>query len=68
MKGNKKVLVKMIEHIGSQKAAARTFRCTQQAISEWMKNGIPIKRAIEAESITNKNFTKEQLRPDIFRA
>jgi predicted transcriptional regulator len=67
MKGSKKALKALVKHFGSQKHAAQEFDCTQQAIAEWFKNGIPVDRAVEAERKTNRCITKEQLRPDIFR-
>jgi len=63
---SKKVLHQVIDHFGSQKAMAKQLRCTQQAISLWLKLEVPIKRAIQIEKKTGGKFTREQLRPDVF--
>lgn len=62
-----KALNKAVEIFGTQKKLAGYLGITQQAISRWVKNGqIPLKQAIEIESLTHKIVLREQLRPDYF--
>lgn len=68
MKGNKKALLKLVKHFGSQKDLASEFDCSQQAISEWFKNGIPVERAVEAERKTKGAVKAVDLRPDVLRS
>lgn len=42
----------LIEHFGSQAAAARAFSVSQPSVWEWQKNGIPEDRQLEAQKIT----------------
>lgn len=44
---------KLISHVGSQYAVAKSFGLSRQAISLWQKTGIPPEHALKAEQITD---------------
>ena len=58
---------KFIQYFGNKANIAKTFKITPQAVNSWFVRGIPVKRAIEIEHITNGAIKREDLRPDIFR-
>ena len=43
----------VIKYFGSQAALAKALKVDRAAVSQWLKNGIPPKRAIEIEILTN---------------
>jgi len=63
---------KVIKHFGSQvKLAAainKAFDCNIKTghIYFWIKNGVPINRAIQIEKVSGGLFNRRYLRPDIF--
>lgn len=56
-----------IEYYGNKANIARAFKVTPQAINSWFVRGIPVKRAIEIERVTEGAIKREDLRPDIFK-
>ena len=44
--------VELINHFGSQTAAARAFGIQPPSVAEWETRGVPEKRQLEAEQIT----------------
>ena len=42
----------LIEHFGTQAAAARALGVKQPSVSEWKKNGIPEDQQLKAQKIT----------------
>ena len=55
----------LIKHFGTQKLA-RALNCHHQNIQYWRKVGLPIKRAIEIEKVTEGKFTRQMLCPHYF--
>lgn len=56
----------LIKHYGTQQRLARALKCHHQNIQYWRKVGIPVKRAIQIERITEGKFTRQMLCPEIF--
>jgi len=56
----------LIEWFSSQAKLAHFIKVSPQVVSNWVARGrISAKCAIRAEAITNGEFKKEQLRPDV---
>jgi hypothetical protein len=53
---------------GAQAAMARALGVSAMTISKWKAKDIPVRWAIIIEAITDKKFTRQQIRPDIFQA
>ena len=58
-------LRKAIQTIGRPELARR-LGVTNMAISQWLKRGLPIERAIQIEAATDGLVSRADLRPDIF--
>lgn len=43
----------LIAHFGSQAAVAKAFGIQQPSVAEWKKRGVPERRQLEAEQITD---------------
>jgi len=56
----------LIKYFGSQKALAEFLNVKHGHIYYWLKNGLPVKRAIEIEKLTDGRFNRRYLRPDVF--
>jgi|14_taG_2_1085336.scaffolds.fasta_scaffold120376_2 DNA-binding transcriptional regulator YdaS (Cro superfamily) len=56
----------LINYFGSQKALADFLGVKHGHIYYWLRNGLPIKRAIEIEKKTNGRFTRKFLCPHFF--
>jgi len=39
---------------------------TQGRVSQWIKEGVPLERALQIERVTNCEVTRHDLRPDAF--
>lgn len=62
----KNKLASLIDWYGTQAMMAKRLGVSKQTVSNWVARGrISAKAAIKAESDTNKDFTKECLRPDV---
>lgn len=46
----------LIKHFGSQTALAKILNVDRAAVSQWLVSGIPPKRAIEIEELTQGKF------------
>jgi len=57
---------KFIEYFGNKADIARAFDVTPQAVNAWFVRGVPVKRAIQIERMTQGKVKREDLRPDIF--
>jgi len=55
-----------IAYFGSITKMATALKCHYQSIQFWEKNGIPVKRAIQIEEVTDGAISRQSLRPDIF--
>jgi len=60
-------LLRAISYYGSQASLARAIGVSAMSVSLWLKNGLPVSRAIEIESATGGEITREELLPEIFR-
>lgn len=63
-------LVRAVEIIGSQTAAAAKIGRTPQAVSEMLCRGgkAPAEWVLPLEAATNGQITRHQLRPDLYPA
>jgi DNA-binding transcriptional regulator YdaS (Cro superfamily) len=57
---------KVINYFGTQKKLADILGVTQMAISQWKKRGIPIKRCVQIEQLSNGKIKREEIWADIF--
>lgn len=53
------------EIVGSQRELAHALGVTQGAVSQWVKNGVPMDRCIPIERATAGAVRCEDLRPDV---
>lgn len=59
-------LLKLIEYFGGQTVLAQKLGVSAQVVHNWTKRGrISATYAIKAEAITNGDFKKQYLRPDV---
>lgn len=64
----KEQLQLLIEWFGGQSQLAAKAGVSKQAVHNWVARGrISAKCSIAVEKITNGEFTKEQLRPDVLK-
>jgi DNA-binding transcriptional regulator YdaS (Cro superfamily) len=56
----------LIKYFGNQKNLAKFLGVKHGHIYYWIKNGIPIKRAIEIEKLTEGRFNRRYLCPHYF--
>jgi DNA-binding transcriptional regulator YdaS (Cro superfamily) len=49
-----------------KKKLADILGVTQMAISQWKKRGIPIKRCVQIEQLSNGKIKREEIWADIF--
>ena len=65
-----KVLREAVENVGTQKEFAMLLakhtkkRCSQQLVSLWLQNGIPVKWVLPVEKLTG--VPRHELAPDIY--
>jgi len=59
-------LMELIEWFGGHQNTIGMMRITKQTLHNWIKRGAISKNsAVDAEYVTNGEFTKERLRPDV---
>lgn len=58
-------LIHAINLSGGQSSLARHLKIKPQAVQQWLKNGVPVKRVIAIELFTG--VTRKSLRPDIYQ-
>jgi DNA-binding transcriptional regulator YdaS (Cro superfamily) len=67
-KSEKEALEEAINIIGGQSALARLFDIKQQAVNQWLKNGVPFRRVIPIEKATKKKVSRYRLKPSLFES
>ena len=63
---NKKALNKAIKFFGSQRQMAIALGIEPMTVTHWKRQGMPAKRAVQIEQVTNGHVTRKELLPDIF--
>lgn len=59
-------LVKAIHDLGGQQKVAETVGICQQAVSAWLRNGIPLKHAVFLEKYTHGQLRAKELAPEYY--
>lgn len=59
-------LAKAVQVLGSQASLATAVGVTPQAVSNWVRTGVPVERCRAIETATARQVTVHDLRPDIF--
>lgn len=62
----KEALLEALNIVGGQSALARMFDIKQQAVQQWLKNGVPYKRVIPIEKATRRKVSRYRLKPSFF--
>jgi len=57
-------MARAIEVAGSQALLAQRLKCSQAAVSKWLRIRVPAERAIEIERATG--VPRHELRPDLW--
>ena len=63
---NKHAFQAAVDFFGSQGKMARKMGINPMTVSQWKRNGMPAKRAVEIERLTGGLVTRAELLPDIF--
>lgn len=59
-------LIRVIKWFGSQKRLAESCGYSAPTVTHWIRRGkISKKGAVKVEALTDKHFTKEDMRPDV---
>lgn len=70
MKKSNKVnaIIRVVEHLGSQRCLAQHLNITQQAVSSWISvaKRVPAEYVLKMEKLTNGKVTRYELRPDLY--
>jgi DNA-binding transcriptional regulator YdaS (Cro superfamily) len=67
----KEALREAINIVGGQSALARMFGVTQQAVNQWLENGLPYNRVIPLEKATSRKrqkVSRYKLKPSLFNS
>lgn len=63
----KRNISKVIKSLGGQSEIARKLGIKQTSVFGWIRRGnIPAARVLQIEKLSNGNFTRHQLRPDLY--
>lgn len=54
-------LDKVIEHFGSQVNMARALNTVPMSITHWKTRGVPLKRGLQIEALTDGKFSHKDL-------
>lgn len=54
----------VLRHFGNYAVMGRTLGISRQAVRRWEERGIPVRRVLEIEKLTNVSRTR--LRPDVY--
>lgn len=63
-----KTAKKLVEHYGSRQEAAEALEVTRETIRLWLRDGIPLERAIEIERTSKGLVTAEEILREAKRA
>ena len=63
---NKHAFQVAVDFFGSQGKMARKMGIEPMTVSLWKTNGLPPKRAVQIERLTNGKVTRAELLPEIF--
>lgn len=66
MDNNQQALRRVIEIAGGGVELARLVGVTPQAVSQWLRQGVPPARVIQVEAAVRGEVSRHELRPDIF--
>jgi len=58
---------KVLDFFKTQDELAKALKVSQPSVAQWLKTGVPVKRAVEIEQVTDGVIKREDLRPDIFK-
>ncbi len=65
---NKTALDIAVDHFGSQAKLAEALEVEPMAVSHWKIRGLPPKRAVQIEDVTDGKVTRYELLPELFGA
>lgn len=57
---------KAIKCVGTHKICAELCGISRQAVTRWLKTGIPARHVIALEKATGGKVTRYELRPDLY--
>lgn len=63
---NKTLVERICKVVGGHRRLAVLLNISEQAISKWKRNGIPVERVLAIEEATNEQITRQEMRPDIY--
>ena len=52
---------KLVAHFGGRRETAQAFNCHPETVRLWLDRGIPLIRAIDAERLSKRAVTAEQI-------
>lgn len=55
------IATRLIKHFGGKRETAKVFGCDEETVRLWLKRGIPLIRAIDAEHLSRRAVTAEQI-------
>lgn len=58
-------LDKAIKHFGSQRAMASAMGVSPMAVTQWLKRGLPMERALQLHELTNGEIPCFEFHPEL---